>query len=220
MKQMDIITITPFFGIIIGFISSVLLVIGSVWFSRANKPDERFNCPLAAGIRALIFSVLTYYALLMFDVIIKVGFLGLVGYGNIQYHIAGLILFGILGTVILIGTVFTAPTVKTIITFILDMGIYIYYLWFNFAEGFSDSEYAFIWVPIPYFLAVPFIIEILWILIRTITKKRPVFEEKLLWDNTQKFKKRINIRFYIIILALFYAEFILNFEGISMLFWI
>ncbi len=198
-----------------------LLLMGSIWAPKATKPGERYTCPLVVGLRAILFPVLAYYGLLFWDTVVKVGFLGILGYGNLSYQLAPIILMAILGSFLLVGSAFVAPTRASLVAFCAIVIYTMYYLQVEALTfiGEDDSKPAF-YLPAVVSIGIVLVVEGLALLYRAIRKRRPLLVAKCLWDNSAQFKRVASRRTYIILWILFMIEFILEFEGLSLLYWL
>ncbi len=198
----------------------LFLLMGTIWWSKTTKPGERYTCPLVIGLRAILFVVLVYYGLLLWDAVVKVGFLGILGYGNFSYQLTPLILMALLGSFMIIGGAFVAPTRASLVTFGAMVVYTMYHLQvttLTFTEGESKEIF---YMPVLMNLAILFVVEGLALLYRAIRKRRPVLEARRLWDISASFKRIASRRTYIILWILFSVEWILEFEGLSLLCWL
>jgi hypothetical protein len=214
-------SLTPLFGVLAGCVLIMSLFMGSIWAPKATKPGERYTCPLVVGFRGILFAALAYYGLLFWDAVIKVGFLGILGYGNFSYQLAPLILMAILGSFFLVGSAFTAPTRASLVAFGAIVIYSMYYLQVEALTfmGEDDSKPIF-YLPVLIDIVIVFIVEGVALLYRAIRKKRPIIEAKRLWDISTQFKRIASRRMYILLWVLFSVEFILEFEGLSLLYWL
>jgi len=213
---MSLFTITPIFGIVFALIVINISMVGFIWTRNMHVPPKLI--PIFQAVRGLFFICGSFAALLLLDVVIKVGFLGLLGFGNINYHIGALILMAILGIILLLVCVFSAPTIKTIIIFSGVVVIFIYFFWFNPTEFSIDYEKAFYY---PLYFIIPWacIVELSFILIKLI-KKKNILEERNLWNISKIVKRYINGKFVFLIWILICIEFILKMEGLDLFFWL
>ncbi|MHA1339129.1 MAG: hypothetical protein ACTSRZ_03830 [Promethearchaeota archaeon] len=212
----NIFTITPIFGIVFGFLMIGIAVIAMVWNYKIRVPSK--IKPLYKGIRGLLFTSGAFIGLLLLDIVIKIGFLGVLSIGNINYHLGALILMTILGISFLLMCVFAAPTLKTIIIFAGVVAVYIYLYWINPSFATYEYEKAF-YYPLYYIIPWALFVEIIFILFNLV-KKRNILEEKRLWDISKKLKKIFNLKFAFILWLAFSVEVILKMEGLDIFFWI
>ena len=233
-------SLTILFGTILGMILLILIMAATVWFPKIGKPDERYTCPFWTMLRGGFFAGFTYYAILILDSAFKTIFIGFFGYGNFSYFLAGIIMITILGIIILVGTVFVAPTWETLLTFIGIFGYTMYFLQFYLPspEVFTEDEVLF--DPLPVVIGMQFGIVLLGRLVRIIRnqpvkvdqiatsesngnripKKKHRLHAEPIWDISVKFKKIINVKVYLILWALFCTEVIFQFEGYGLLSWL
>ncbi len=214
-------SLTPIFGILVGYIIISIIILGEVCFKQ-NKTRYKIINLIRTGIRGCFFSIFAYFGLLYWDTFLKIIILGIITYSNIFYHLGAIILMIILGTVLLLMAVFIAPTLKTLIIFGFTLGISIFLLWFETGNEILASEERYIiYYPLGFILLAAIVIELLWDIISILLKRNP-FENKKLWDITNKkiIKRFFNLKFYILLWLLFSIEFILKMEGMGVLFWI
>lgn len=209
--------LTPLFGIFLGTIMISLILTFKIWVHNMRKLPKPLEV-IYTGLRGGLFTAGAYASLLMWDSIIKVGFLGILSYGNIVYQITALLLMAILSVLVLLVVIFVAPTLKTFINFSLVVGISIYYFWVNPEALLPDYERIF-YEPVIYCLISVILVEIVFLIIRLVQKK-PIFEEKQLWNHSEQFKKKVNGTVLMVIWFCFFVELILNMEGLSILYWI
>src|SRR6056297_885191 len=206
---------TPLFMMFLMLIITGFSLLGVIWLDKFPKVDANYKHPFWKGIRGIIFMVFTYWAILLLDSIVKILFLGELGYGNINYHITPLIFGIIISTVIIMGCVFNAPTIKTLLAFV-GISIYsIYYLEVLIEVGESGEMDAF-FAPLLGNLYILLGINLVFFGYEKITGKR----FKPLWNYSSRFKEIFDIKFYIVICLLVATEVILRCEGWSLLFWL
>ncbi len=214
-------SLTPLFGVLTGEVLMLFLLVGTIWWPKSTKPGERYTCPLVVGLRAILFVALVYYGLLFWDTVVKVGFFGILGYGNFSYQLAPLILLAILGTFMILGGVFVAPTRASLVAF---GAIVIYSMYYLEVKAMTfigeDGSKTIFYMPVFVGIGIVVVVEGLTLIYRAIRKRRPLLETKVLWDISAQFKRVASRRTYIILWILFSVEFILEFEGLSMLYWL
>ncbi|MBN2154655.1 MAG: hypothetical protein JW776_01245 [Candidatus Lokiarchaeota archaeon] len=93
-----------------------------------------------SSLRAVLFSIFAYYALLMLDTIVKILGLGILGYGNIWFQSAGLILMFVLGIFFLFVAVFNLPTYQTLFSFLCILVFCIYFFEFHLSTFFIGER--------------------------------------------------------------------------------
>ncbi|MHA1819669.1 MAG: hypothetical protein ACTSU2_04330 [Promethearchaeota archaeon] len=211
---------TPLYGVFLGFFITMFLMVGLIWFEKIKKPREKYNCPLILGLRGLLFSAFTYWGILMWDSVIKIAFFGGLSHGNLNFYLASLILMAVLGSLLIIGSVFTAPTLKTLIVFTFALIISIYQLDINPEIIFNQQERAILFSPIITIIEFQIIVEVLFDLLYYLLMKKNPLKIKPLWDMSDKFKKFMSWKIYLLLYILFSLEAILKMEGFSLLFWL
>ncbi len=199
----------------------LFLLMGTIWWPKSITPGERYTCPLVVVLRAILFVILVYFGLLFWDTVVKVGFLGILGYGNFSYQLAPLILIAVLGSFMIIGGALVAPTRASLVAF---AAVVIYSLYYLEVESLSfvgeDGSKPAFYIPVAVGISIVFAVEGLALLYRAIRKRRPFLEAKRLWDISTTFKRVASRRTYIILWIIFSIEWILEFEGFSLLCWL
>ncbi|MHA1112157.1 MAG: hypothetical protein ACTSRE_13700 [Promethearchaeota archaeon] len=211
--------LTPLFGVFFGFIFLTLVLIGYLWLSKIEAKSTWLTY-LLGSLRTVLFSLFVYYAILYLDSIVKILGFGVLGYGNIWFHVTGLILMLLLAVSFLFIAVFNAPTYQTFFTFICILGFCLYFFEFYLPE-FSIGERDVLFKT-PYIaIAILGGSNIVTLPFRVINyKKRSTLEFKKLWDISEKTKKIINFKSILVLWAFFAVETILQLEGLSILYWI
>nr|MDO8109222.1 hypothetical protein [Candidatus Sigynarchaeota archaeon] len=193
---------------ILGFVAWTIVVGGLFWTDKLAKADQKYTCPLMVLLRGGVFTLLAYMGLLFWDIVIRVFVFNVIGYGNIHYFIAPLLLAAISGTIFIVGGAFTAPSKRTLVFFGLLVGISIYAFWFT-------SSMDVLYEPVLYTWGVEFVVTIVWILIRKLVKKPP-FEEPVLWDWSAKFKRIFNPKVILGLWVVSFLELLFFLEGYSL----
>jgi hypothetical protein len=208
MEEKNMQSLAPVMVTILTFLAWTIIVGGLIWTDKLAKADQKYTCPLVVLLRGGIFTMLAYFGLLFWDVLIRVLFLGAIGYGNIQYFIAPLLLGAVTGTIFIVGGAFTAPTKRSLIFFGLLAGLSIYSFWFS-------NELDVLYEPFLYVWAIEFVMTIVWILIRMLVKKPP-FEEPVLWDWSVKFKRVFRPKVILGFWVISFLELLFFLEGYSL----
>ncbi|MBD3354115.1 MAG: hypothetical protein GF364_21720 [Candidatus Lokiarchaeota archaeon] len=211
-------SLNPNFALIAGIICSSCIIVGQVWFRNAKIPDNKIIQLIYKGIRALSFTVTVFFALLLWDFVVKVGFFGILSYNNISYHLAALILSAVFASLVIFGAIFTAPTIKTLISFAGMIVIFIFFYWIRI-DILMLEEAGMLTIPIPYLFIPVVVVELVSIIVKLLLKK-PIFKFKKLWDVSEKYKEKINLKIWIIFWLLFSIDAILKMEGLSLLYWL
>jgi hypothetical protein len=197
---------------ILGWIIWTVILGGLIWAPKLAHADQKYTCPLVIGLRGLLFSVFTYWALISFDSLIKILFLGQIGYGNIGYYLFPVFLALISGILILIGSVFVAPTRKTILGFIFILIVFGYYIW-----GIGNSnlpELGSLFIPLVSLLVFEVILTAIYLFIRLIFKNRKI-EDTPLWDISEKYKAFFRPKLILAFWIMYSIEIFLLFGGYS-----
>lgn len=212
------ISVNPNFAGIIGMLISAVCMVVMVWVDKIQIPNRNWVQYLYRGARGLGFIPLAFYGIFMIDFVVKIGFTGILSYGNISYHLGALILCGLLGVILLMGTVFSAPTFKSLISFLTVLGYYIYRYWIDY-DILATSEEGYLYEPLLVILPIIILLNIAIDSIFLTLKKNP-YKLKPLWDISAKFKEKINLKFIVILWILFSVEVILKMEGLGLLFFL
>ena len=198
-------------------------VIGHQWAEKARDPNKEYNCPVVVFFRAAYFVVATVIGLIFIDTFIKEVFLGALGYGNIMHFLALLILLLVIGIQAIIGSVFVAPTRKGLITFAVVVATFIYLWEFYYPVASTDLEDSMIMgllIPIAVGWGVQAILATIHgIYIKISKNTRQIRRDKRLWSIRKIYKKIFSYKLTVILFLLVLAEFLLSFEGYSLLSW-
>lgn len=202
-------SLAPVMTTILCFVSWMIVVGGLIWTDKIAKPGQKYTCPLVVLFRGGIFTMLAYYGLLFWDIVIRVLFLGVIGYANIHYFIVPLVLAAVSGTIFIMAAAFTAPTIRSLLFFGLLAGLSIYAFWFS-------NDLDVLYEPFLYVWAVELVVSIAWVLVRRLLKKRP-FDEPVLWDWSARFKRFLNPHVIIGFWVISFLELLFFLEGYSLL---
>ncbi len=215
--------------VIIAWIVQCLILGGFLWFEKLRIPEQNYTCWLIRGMRTVLFIVFTVLSFAFIDTNIKILFMGIIGYQNLSLHIASIVLTFILGGELLISALLVNPNRKKIIIFGV-MIIYFVYFWYFYLNttdlsqfSLLDSKYsaaiASIFFPILVgVVAASALTGAELVLKKAIPKKR--IDDKPFWNIQVKVKSFFDLRFNLILWGLISAEMILNFQGMSLSFWI
>ncbi len=201
-------TLAPIVTTILGYVAWTIIVGGLIWVKKLSKVGERYTCPLVTGIRGGIFTLFAYFGLIFWEDIFNVLILGQLGYGNIRYFLAPLLLAAVSGTIFIVGGVFIAPTKRTLIFFGLLVGFALY----TYASG---EGLDILYEPILYVWVIEFVTTVVWTLGRKLRKKSP-FEEPVLWDWSNRFKRILNPKVILGFWVVSFIELLLFLEGYSL----
>lgn len=211
--------LTPLFGVFFGFIFLTGVIIGYIWLGKLNY-EKVWITYILNSLRAVLFSLFVYYAILLLDSIVKILGFGVLGYGNIWFHVTGLFLMLLLAISFLFIAVFNAPTYQTFFTFACILAFCIYFFEFHLPTSFIGEKDVLIKIP---YIAIAILVgtNILTLPFRFVLYKRHgTFEFKILWDISEKTKKVINFKSILVLWMFFMIESILQLEGLSILYWI
>lgn len=214
--------------VIFAFVIQIMIVTGYLWFPKYRNPEESYNCWLIRGMRAFVFLFFVTMALVFVDTNIKL-ILGIVGYRNFTLHLASIILTFLIAIQVIIGAVFVRPNRKGLICFALVIGVFIYVSQFYFV-GLEVDDFDFVggdYGAFIFIIGIPILVGLIAAIILTSfelilkrVKKDSRIEDKPFWNKQVKAKKFFSFKFNIILYGLITAEFILNLQGMSLLFWI
>ncbi|MHA1371599.1 MAG: hypothetical protein ACTSRA_18000, partial [Promethearchaeota archaeon] len=200
----------------------IAVLAGYAWAEKAKKPDDEYNCPVVIGFRAVFFIMATVFGLLFFDTIIKELGFGVLGYGNIMHFIGILIVLGVIGFELILGSVFVAPTRKGLITFVAVDITFIYlwefYLPTRINESLEEDMIQGLYIPFIVGLCVQAIsatVHKIYLVIKPRGKR-----DKRLWNIRPWFKKVFSLKFNVLLYALVMADTLLSFEGYGLLSWL
>lgn len=185
---------------------------GLIWTPKLGQPDHKYTCFIITVFRSVIFVLFTAWSLLFVDSFIKSIFFGQLNYGAIDFYLAPMILALITAIIFIWGSVFTAPTKKSLLTFIFISGVTIYFLWISGNENWGEKDG--LTTPLIYALVFHFGIGLISIIYRLLIKQ-DIFKDEPLWDQSNLFKTRINPRVILLMWTLVTIETVGFFEGYS-----
>lgn len=205
-------TFTHVFIILINAVMWSLIVAGLAWAPKLAKANETYTCLLVVLLRSIFFTMFSYWGMIFLDSFVKIMFLGPMSYGNIGYYLSPMFLALISGIIVIIGCVFIAPTVKTLINFVVLQIVYGYFFWFT---GYTNlGERDGIYIPMIYIIGIEMMIGLCYIGIRYVLHKNPLIDNPL-WNLSAKFKSIITPPVIIVLWILNVIEFISLWEGYS-----
>ncbi len=206
--------VSELFGIILGFLISSLLLIGSVWFEKSTDPDSNYSCMFLKGVRAFAFTGLFYCGLIFIFIFFQGIVLPELGPSTIQFRIAGLLLSLLFGIYLVVGTTLTAPNWKTVVCAIGTLICFI--IWVIPGPQLENIE-----APLSYFTGL----FAFWLFQAIILGLAAFLETKELitpprdyWNITAKFKKITGRKVMLLFWIVFLFELILRFYGFSIFF--
>jgi hypothetical protein len=205
-------TFSPVILLIMGWAIWTTILGGLFWTPKIGKQDQNYSCVIITFIRSGIFAAFSYWAMMFLDAFVKILLLGQMGYGNIGFQLAPVILALVSGIIIIFACVFSAPTKKGIITFAVIIGVYAYYFWSTGYESLDERES--IYIPLIYIFVTQIVIMILSLLIRKLLKKQPLVEPPL-WNLSLKFKSILRPKIILALWIIYTIEIVSIFEGYS-----
>ena len=216
-------------AMIFAWLVQCIILMGFVWFDKYRIPEESYDCWLVKGMRGFAFIFFTVIALMFIDTNIKL-LMGIAGYGNFSIHLASMILTFILAAHIIIGAVLVAPNRKGVITFIVVLITFIILWEFIFLDfetvsllGVDTSGTDLFILGILFPVAVGLLVAIGLTFIEGIIKKSKserTIADKPFWNKQIQAKRIFSFKFNLIMWIIITTEFILNMQGLSLLFWI
>lgn len=201
------------------FLSFVL--IGHLWAQKARDPEKEYNCPVLVFFRAAFFIVSTVFGLIIWDMVIKELVFGVLGYGNLMHYLGIVLVLAVVGTALIWGSVFVAPTRKGLITFAAVLVTFIY-LYEVYSPGLTvelKEESAAYMLIMP--IVVGFIVQASTSIAHGIYLKvnREGKKDKRLWDNRKTFKKIFSLKTTVALWGLIFIDLVLSFEGHGLVSW-
>jgi hypothetical protein len=235
-------TFSPTLMVIIGTVACFMLLWGQIWGDKQNKTGEKYTCPVFLVFRCGFLTAMAFIGIVLLDGAVRLCVQDLLSYGSFKYILAAVILCTGLGIFLIIGAVFIAPTWKSIVSFGVMFVIALIIAVLSYSE--ANIEYTdFLIVPPCIGIGVNLILNITELIYLAFTRKtrsekstekstKNTLPSKIgfkqlqqilsppLWDVSNRFKKIINTKVYIIILIVFATELILLFEGMTYFVWI
>jgi hypothetical protein len=206
------------FTCLIALVLQTSILIGYTWFGKLRHVEEEgYKNYLVTGIRALAFATFSFFGIIFWDTAIKTLFCGVYGYGNIMQFIAASVLPMVLGTIYILGGVFTAPSGKGLLSFFIMVGMFVYTFDYRYSVLLEEEI---IWIFVPLFIGLGslLVFELITKLVSLIGRRK--IEDKPLWNIKTKCKVFFSLKLNIIVWALIMAEVALNQSGYSLLVWI
>lgn len=220
-------TFSPSLVVIIGAIFSASLIWNQIWFGKISQSQQKFHLVylIARGIGRTSYA---FIGLLLLDSVLRICFSNLIFYGHFKYIFASVILGSAFGLYLLIGTVFMAPTWKTLAIFISMVGTMVVLGVLSiYSENIDYTDLIFI--TISFGLGVGLIVNIVDILYQNKQKNQTLklkfsqvtqIQTPPLWDISLKFSQYFSVKIYFIIFIIFFFELMLLFEGLTMFVWL
>ncbi len=207
--------LTDLAGVILGVVFTLVILVVVVWFDKALKSDENYECPLVVGIRGLAFGGLAYIGLIFLDIVLKMLIVLPTKPNAWPYHLGGLILCTVFSMFLLFGAVFVAPTWKTLVTFGLMLGIF--HIYFQLAITMDNLADV-----VNYFNGI-FVVWVVQIALtgieRLLNQFNLISEAKPLWNLSGWFKQTLVKPVLIGLWLLFVVELILRTQGFALFYW-
>ena len=202
--------ISELFGVLLGFVLSTVLLIGSLWFEKSVDPESTYSCSLIKAIRSFAFTGFFYSGLIFIYIFIQGVFTPLLGPTTLIYRLGGLLLSLFFGIYLIFGTALTAPNWKTVVC---SIGSLICFLIWTI----PGPELRNIENPFSYFtgLFVFWLFQVIILGIASMLEYKEVIQPRAreYWNITAKFKKTTKRRVMIVFWMLFSLELFLRFYG-------
>jgi hypothetical protein len=221
-------TFSPSLVVIVGTIFSASLIWNRIWYGKISQSEQKSHHPVYLIGRGIGRTLYAFVGLLLLDSVLRICFSNLLSYGHFKYALSSVILGIFFGIYLLIGTVFMAPTWKTLVTFIAMVGAMVYLGILSITS--EDVDYTDL---ILITLAVGLIMEIIEnvgdFLYRS---KRQDGTQKIvlsqifttvsppLWNTSKKLSSLFTLKIYFIIFMIFFFELMLLFEGLTIFVWL
>ncbi|MHA1369327.1 MAG: hypothetical protein ACTSWN_04735 [Promethearchaeota archaeon] len=134
-------TYSPTFAVIVGTITCVVLLWANIWFDKVRRTGKKYTSAVYFFGRRMFYVIFAYLGLFMIDMVLRICFSSIVSFGNFaKYALSAVILCSILSIVLIIRTIFTAPTWKSLIVFfVMLVGTFSLTI-FSFMGGDVNSE--------------------------------------------------------------------------------
>ena len=210
---------TPILVMIIVTVTCVSLFILRFWFGRMEITPEKLSLINAGrGLGHIFYATLSLFLL---DIIYRLINTELLSFGHPKYYLTAVILTSIYCAYLMIGTVFSAPTWKTIVTFIAMCSASVFVL----ISSKTDEAIGVLEVGLYPFITGVAVEVILNIVDISMKQKKAPAEGKLslskpLWNLSDKLHPIYSIKGMVGMYLMFCAELILLFEGTTMLYWL
>lgn len=217
--------ITPTSAVVIVFLTWVLLCWIRIW--SFTPGSGRFGIVCAAGhhvVRGMIRVTFAFFGLYLLDIVVRICFLDMFDYGRLGYVLAPILLCAGLGIAYIFCSTFITPSWATLLAFGIMACIYLYLTIKTPSAELRTALYISM-IPALLFSSV----EIFWTAIKgralydqakAQTMENNVTFSRPLWDLSKKFKCLAGAQLYAIMLIVITLELILQFEGMSLLFWL
>ncbi len=224
--------ITPTHAVVIVFLTWVLLCWIRIWSFTPGQ--GRFGIVCAAGhhiIRGAIRVLYAFFGMYLLDIVIRICFLDMFSYGRLGYVLVPILLCAGMGIAYIFCSTFIAPSWITLLVFGVVTSIYLYMTIKMPAAELRIALYTGVALVLPLTC-----VEIVWAIFKGNAANKKSNEQntdnrkqaperhdifaRFLWDISPKFTFLKGARIYVIMLIVITVELILQFEGMSLLFWL
>ena len=215
-------TYSPLLVMIIATITCVFLLWSRVWCGKVDINRSKITpITLGRGFFHIFFAALSLFLL---DAVYRLIFADLLKYGHYKYLLATVLICILYSLYLMMGTVFLAPTWKTLVTFFIMSIVSISLLIVSLSDASIDLTQIVIillltGVGVEILLGVFDIVHL---------KKAPEGEEGKrnarisapLWDLSQKLQPIFSTKGILVIFGCCAVELIFLFEGTTLFYWI
>lgn len=212
---------------LLAWIMQSVILSGFIWFDKMRKPSESYTCWLVRGLRGGVFIIFGVFSLVFIDTNLKILVFGIIGYGNIMLHMTSIILTFVLAIEFLFVSTFVAPNRKGLSTFGIIVSYFIFF-WYIFLPSANYSELNLFSSKYSVFLAgvlFPILIGIVSAFILTFIElivrkyQNETFKDTPFYNIQVSAKKKLNLKFNLLLWGLITTELLLNLQGMSLLIW-
>jgi len=244
LEEIQMWTYSPTLCIAVGTVTCVLVLTGQVWFDKQRRTGKDYDCAIVLTGRRMMRALLAFMGMFLIEAAVRICLSPLIGFGSFaRYALASVILCILLGILLVIGTVFVAPTWKTLTVFFAMLGAILAMSIASYTGadqvGYEHLLYAGV-AGIGSTLVLDIVDFSIGLAKRmklagekpgTNSKEKSHETARLfknpgeimarpIWDTSRAFKLVLDTRLHVVMLALFSAELVLLFEGLSLLFWL
>lgn len=217
--------ITPTHAVVIVFLTWVLLCWVRIWsFTPGQGRLGTLLSAVLTPVRGVVRVLFAFFGMYLLDIVIRICFLGMFSYGRLGYIIVPILLCIVLGASYIFCSTFLKPSWATLLAFGGMAPVYLYMTIMLPTPELRISLYVGV------VLALVFsVIEIVWVGITwgtthkqdsTNNLSNAVVFSRPIWDLSRKFTFLAGAKVYVYGLILITAELVLQFEGMSLLYWL
>jgi len=237
-------TYSPTISVAIGTITMVLVFSGQIWFDKKRREGKDYDCAIVLTGRRMVHATFAFMGLFLIDAVLRMCLSNIVSFGNFaRYALAAVLLCSVLGALLVIGTIFTAPTWKTLVVFFAMLGATLSLTIASFT-GETQIEFQHVFYAGAAGVALTLVLDVVDFFhalakkikrdgnttdndqkgrqreILALFKNPAAIMSQPLWDASKRLGKLMNTRVFLVVFALFCAELIMLFEGMSLLVWV